>query len=150
MLSAADIPATLTREERLRYAQEAYPGNLVYSMGTWLLTFGAALFLAGCAHAPMSATSSERKVTAANDPHFASASPRPLGTRLDMAEIRRAIAEKHPEMEIVWIRWISSTEVMVEIDRNRHTSLGYEAYLCTLKKRDGVWVWKGWHLALIS
>jgi hypothetical protein len=109
------------------------------------------LFLTACAGLRESGGQGQPlAITDETDHRFASASSQPLGTQDDVAEIRRVIANRHSEMTIVEIKWLSPTKVLVDIDCNRNTSVGYEAYICTLKKRNGAWVWKGWYLALVS
>jgi len=119
----------------------------------FLLAVAAVLTLSGCAGESISQSALDFAHTDTGDPvarRYQTASIYPLGTQDDLAGIKRAITARHPEMNIVEIRWVSATEAMAFLDCNRNTSVGYESYLCTLKKHRGAWLWVDWHLELIS
>lgn len=81
---------------------------------------------------------------------YEAASKKILGNAKDLEEIKQAIRESHPEMEISEIRWISATEVIAYTEAGKNLPLGYESFFCALGKKEQKWRFIACYLALVS
>ncbi len=116
---------------------------------------GLALGLGACANTSWPGQDEPNQPPSASDypvvaKRYDAASKKILGNAKDLEEIKQAIRESHPEMEISKIRWISATEVIAYTETGKNLPLGYASFFCALEKKEKKWRFIAYYLALVS
>ena len=76
---------------------------------------------------------------------WATASRTPLGSTQDIAQIIAAVKQKHPDLVVREIRWLSATEVMALCASGAAQVGGTELYFGALEKGGSAWSLVAWY-----